>query len=927
MGGTHSAEIFQPPAEASYDNSLEGIIWMPSTEERHIPALYIKWKGKSGERAFFTILYSSSNFQDLGMINLWLRIISETLKVDILCYEYTGFGLNEGKASEETCYEDIFSAWSFLTLLCRIPSERIILMGKSLGSGVSVELAYQLYTQKATQEGRGIFHNKKTKYTFLEPNKKIGGLILQSPMTSVMDIAKDKGKLPAIAQVVTNDMFENIKKIDVISCPVFIVHGTEDDIIPVAHSKKLEAKLGESCWKYLELPEARHFDIETTFSNELLEGLLEFIDHLLPPERKIDRTPKTPFIPPIYASPNDVVSSWLSRVGLTEYTQKFVIAGFYDVPSLASLSEIDMECIGVEDAEHQKTLLAAAKELSEQSKEAVVTLKPEETTRDKSGSFYHPQFAQSNVFKIIDFSEIELSKNIRKGYHDECYKANWRGTSVLVRILKSMREDLPSFHSRLLLFGGLKHPNLVELVGYCEGCNEPTIVEEWVAEGSLWRFLRQNEKLPGRLQISFSQQILDGLLYLSSLSPPISHGRLSSKNIMLYTDHSSPNQNMRLKLGGYLQWKPLSFLWMAPELILQNDAEAKVNGEKVDVYSVGIILWELMTCKIPYSSFLSASAAIRVATEEFRLSLTSGSPPTQLWTKLIEQCWASDPTKRPTLREVDSKLEQIEERFLEKKKGQLQDKSPNLESEQVVFPGVRLHYVPEEKKKWWKKDKEKEKEKEKEKSRGIGGGEKDKEQRQKEKEKYKSLIKDFLIKPSHMGTSTPVMLSRPSDPSPTTPPSSTSETLPSNRDPLISSRLSNNSRHNQSVVTMITKDESEAISPAPRPRSDSYSSNLLIVHSLPHVEGTVSSSHPLPKATDFRMDPSIPTTGKTKSMYILPENLSDISLQLGSIDENYQSHQNQVPNKELPPIPKPTSKHRRNRSDSKIKTSILFHKN
>jgi hypothetical protein len=119
--------------------------------------------------------------------------------------------LIEGEVSEQNCYWNIEAAYNFLVEVRNIPPESIVLYGRSVGSGPTCYLA-----AKTAMEGRSV-----------------GGVILHSPFLSICRVAVDAGfSFPG-------DLFRNIEQAPKIRCPVLIVHGTADAVVPFWHGQEL----------------------------------------------------------------------------------------------------------------------------------------------------------------------------------------------------------------------------------------------------------------------------------------------------------------------------------------------------------------------------------------------------------------------------------------------------------------------------------------------------------------------------------------------------------------------------------------------------------------------------------------------------------------------------------------------------------------
>ena len=134
MGDMISSLLFQPPPPTYLHPSRH--IWLDTSAAGRIPAFFIERPG-----AAVTVLFSHGNAEDLGMIYDWFSDLSRVLQVNIMAYDYTGYGLSRGAPNEASCYADIEAAYGYLLTVRRLQPEQIVLYGRSLGSGPSCYLA------------------------------------------------------------------------------------------------------------------------------------------------------------------------------------------------------------------------------------------------------------------------------------------------------------------------------------------------------------------------------------------------------------------------------------------------------------------------------------------------------------------------------------------------------------------------------------------------------------------------------------------------------------------------------------------------------------------------------------------------------------------------------------------------------------------
>ncbi len=195
--------IFVPQA-SSYVDGPE-IIKIEVEDATYISAVYL-----DNPVSKFTILYSHGNAEDIGDVRPILERL-ERRGFSVFAYDYRGYGTSDGKPSETNTYRDIEASYDYLVKDLKVPADRIIVMGRSVGGGPAVELA--LHRQTA-------------------------GLICESCFVSVF-------RVMTRIRLLCFDKFNNIAKIKKLGCPVLIIHGTDDRIIPAWHGRKLFEAAGE----------------------------------------------------------------------------------------------------------------------------------------------------------------------------------------------------------------------------------------------------------------------------------------------------------------------------------------------------------------------------------------------------------------------------------------------------------------------------------------------------------------------------------------------------------------------------------------------------------------------------------------------------------------------------------------------------------
>jgi fermentation-respiration switch protein FrsA (DUF1100 family) len=160
----------------------------------------------------------------------------------MLAYDYRGYGTSGGRASEKNAYEDVEAVYEYLVGKLGCPSDRIIAMGRSLGGAVAMHLACR---------------------------EKLAGLILESSFVTAFRVVTRVPLIPF-------DKFRNVDKIKEVHCPILVIHGRDDRIVPFWHGEKLFKTANEPKLKFW-VDGAGHNDLFPVAGTRYWDIIKEFI--------------------------------------------------------------------------------------------------------------------------------------------------------------------------------------------------------------------------------------------------------------------------------------------------------------------------------------------------------------------------------------------------------------------------------------------------------------------------------------------------------------------------------------------------------------------------------------------------------------------------------------------------------------------------
>ncbi|KAK3727907.1 hypothetical protein QZH41_017736 [Actinostola sp. cb2023] len=242
---------------------------------------------------------------------------------------------------------------------------------------------------------------------------------------------------------------------------------------------------------------------------------------------------------------------------------------------------------------------------------------------------------------VIPFEDIRELQWLGSGAQGAVFLGIYGTEQVAVKKVR-YEKDTEIKHLR-----DLNHPNIVRFRGVCNQPPVYCIVMEYCQRGQLFEVLRDGREVTPRLLVHWATEIADGMHYLHGRK--IIHRDLKSPNVLVST-------NDTLKISDFGTCKEFNdksarmtfagtVAWMAPEVIRNEPC-----SEKVDIWSFGVLLWELLTGELPYKGVDSSAVIWGVGSNNLQLPVPSTCPEgIQL---LMRLCWKSKPKHRPSFRQV-----------------------------------------------------------------------------------------------------------------------------------------------------------------------------------------------------------------------------------------------------------------------------------
>ena len=264
--------------------------------------------------------------------------------------------------------------------------------------------------------------------------------------------------------------------------------------------------------------------------------------------------------------------------------------------------------------------------------------------------------------KVFDAKEVVQAKTpFATGGFGNIFMCKIQGRDAVIKELKTenFKQSFGEFQHETSTMSRLVHPNIVELYGVM--FSPLRMVLEFCSQGDLFAAVK-SKRLMGQLdlQIKIALDIAQGMNFLHSQNPPLAHRDLRSPNILMSSfDVHAPvcakvsDFGLTLAMTEKLLDPLGAWQWMAPEAQMGDN-----YTEKCDLYSFGIVVWEIFSGEFPFAEFAKTKEMVlfrQIREEGLRPTLPKDCP--KFVSTVVRRAWTNDPQKRPSFQYcVDSLL-------------------------------------------------------------------------------------------------------------------------------------------------------------------------------------------------------------------------------------------------------------------------------
>jgi len=290
-----------------------------------------------------------------------------------------------------------------------------------------------------------------------------------------------------------------------------------------------------------------------------------------------------------------------------------------------------------------------------------------------------PDLALSETNRpLIPYTDMTISNELYSNNQHKTLKGTYKDETVLVKQFTDPNtkdkdvtsNTFSSFRSEVWVMSGLRHPNIVELKGFCTA--PLCLVMEFMDMGTLYAFIHEKSNaIDWNLRLKIASDVARGMAFLHSITPPIIHRDLTSHSVLLSMEiptNEGEKPTLIAKISDFGLSRSLLLadtlvgetahenpVWLAPEILCKR----KYN-EKADIYSFGVIIWELLTREDYFGDVKDWK------TIETNVVIGQRPPIPDCFVEyqeLLNECWHTEPAHRPSAPAIVKRLSRIARKY------------------------------------------------------------------------------------------------------------------------------------------------------------------------------------------------------------------------------------------------------------------------
>ncbi|XP_059157008.1 ephrin type-A receptor 3-like [Physella acuta] len=286
----------------------------------------------------------------------------------------------------------------------------------------------------------------------------------------------------------------------------------------------------------------------------------------------------------------------------------------------------------------------------------------------------------------IQLSAVEMRQRLGGGIFGDTHLGTFNEMTVTVKRLtlsihdNQLTSETMEWMKEIVWFlSRQRHKNIVCVLGLCLNGRLPFLLTEYVIGECLKDFLKANgQQLTWPQRIRLCLQVADGMAFLHSTKPPIIHRDLRCGNLFL-SDNDSVKvadfglirllQPMREQCNNddcscqrQLSACPATVRWTAPELLMyprSREGESNIISTACDVYSFGLVMWEMVYCKDPFDEIGTEAEVIEIVRNSGRPDTPPSVDIMPQFKELMKTCWDQRPANRPAFKRVAVSLKDL----------------------------------------------------------------------------------------------------------------------------------------------------------------------------------------------------------------------------------------------------------------------------